>query len=152
VRLCLEWFRLVQSDPCRVAQVSVLGASIIDLGAVQFGAREGTRAPMWASALLVSKLVVVGYWLWVAKVLVLGSSSGFEAVVGLSAPLILSFHFIQALILLRRIRSTEPFWKQLGQTLLFGALYIAPQLLGPSPAHAGKAVSARGGRSSSPSR
>lgn len=84
---------------------------------------------MWASALLLAKLVVVGYWLWVAKVLILGSSSGFEAVVGLSAPLILSFHFIQAITLLRRVRSSDPFWKQLGQTLLFGALYLAPQLL-----------------------
>jgi hypothetical protein len=87
---------------------------------------------MWARALPVAKAVVVGYWLWVAKVLVVGSSSGFEALIGLSAPLILSFHFIQAISLLRRVRSPEPFWKQLGQTLLFGALYIAPQLLGSS--------------------
>ncbi len=84
---------------------------------------------MWATALRLAKLVVLGYWLWVAKVLVLGSNGGFEAVVGLSAPLILSFHFVQAITLLRRLRSSEPFWKQLGQTLLFGALYIAPQLL-----------------------
>lgn len=84
---------------------------------------------MWARALLLLKLVVAAYWLWVIKVLILGASSGFEAVVALSAPLILSFHFIQAITLLRRINSPEPFWKQLGQTLLFGALYLAPQLL-----------------------
>lgn len=87
---------------------------------------------MWAKAILLAKGVVIGYWLWVAKVLVLGSSSGFEAVVGLSAPLILSLHFVQAITMLRRVRSDEPFWKQLAQTLFFGALYLAPRLLGSS--------------------
>jgi uncharacterized protein YhhL (DUF1145 family) len=108
---------------------------------------------MWASALLAAKLVVVGYWLWVAKVLILGSSSGFEAVIGLSAPLILSLHFLQALTMLRRVRNAEPFWKQLSQTLLFGALYIAPQLLGASGANAaGNRSSAGPARPSQPAR
>lgn len=84
---------------------------------------------MWAAGLLGLKAVVAGYWLWVAKVLLIGPGGSFDAVIALSAPLILSFHFIQALILLRRVRTPEPFWKQLGQTLLFGALYIAPLLL-----------------------
>lgn len=94
--------------------------------------KAGRRAAMWANALLVSKVIVAAYWLWVAKVLVLGASGAFEAIIGLSAPLILSLHFLQALLLLRRVRSREPYWKQLGQTLLFGALYLAPLLLTPT--------------------
>lgn len=84
---------------------------------------------MWAKALLVSKVVVAAYWLWVAKVLVFGANGAFEAIIGLSAPLILSLHFLQALLLLRRVKSRDAYWKQLGQTLLFGALYLAPLLL-----------------------
>src|SRR5690606_14562529 len=75
------------------------------------------------------KLAVAVYWLWAAKMLVLSANSPLEVVVALSAPLILSFHFIQALFLLRRIQVKTPFWLQLCQTLLFGALYLAPLLL-----------------------
>jgi|SRR5690606_31466719 len=103
---------------------------------------------MWAKAILLAKCVVIGYWLWVAKVLVLGSSSGFEAVIGLSAPLILSLHFVQAITMLRRVRSDEPFWKQLAQTLFFGALYLAPRLLGGTASAAPTPVA----RSSRPAR
>lgn len=84
---------------------------------------------MWSVGLLGLKVAVTGYWIWVAKVLVLGSSGTFDAVIGLSAPLVLSFHFVQAVTLLRRVRSKEPFWRQLLQTLVFGALYLAPLLL-----------------------
>lgn len=84
---------------------------------------------MWVYLLNALKVAVLGYWLWVAKTLMFGANGGFEAVIALSAPLVLSFHFIQALMLLRRVRSPDPFWKQLGQTLVFGALYVAPLLL-----------------------
>ncbi len=98
---------------------------------MQSSKKKGTREFMWAVGLFGLKAVVAGYWLWVAKTLVMGPAGTFDAVIALSAPLTLSFHFIQALTLLRRVNSPEPFWKQLSQTLLFGALYLAPLLLRP---------------------
>ena len=84
---------------------------------------------MWAKVLLGLKVVVLGYWAWVARALIMSQPTGFDAVIALSAPLILSFHFVQALLLLRRIKDAQPFWLQLAQTLAFGALYLAPLLL-----------------------
>lgn len=87
------------------------------------------RECMWSKSLLVLKGLVVLYWVWVAKVLLLGEPVGFDAIIALSAPLFLSFHFLQALLVLRRIKSEQPFGLQLAQTLVFGALYLAPLLL-----------------------
>lgn len=87
------------------------------------------RECMWSKSLLVLKGLVVLYWLWVAKVLLLGDAVGFDAIIALSAPLFLSFHFLQALLVLRRVKSEQPFGLQLAQTLVFGALYLAPLLL-----------------------
>jgi hypothetical protein len=98
---------------------------------MHLSAKEGRPVRMWSVGLLGLKMAVAGYWIWVAKTLILGSNGAFDAVIALSAPLVLSFHFIQAVTLLRRVRSSEPFWRQLLQTLLFGALYLAPLLLRP---------------------
>lgn len=95
---------------------------------MQLFEKGAKRAHMWVNVLRGLMVLVTGYWLWVAKVLVLGASGPFDAIIGLSAPLILSLHFVEALVLLRRVRSSEPFWKQLAQTLLFGAIYLAPHL------------------------
>jgi uncharacterized protein YhhL (DUF1145 family) len=96
---------------------------------------------MWAKLLLVLKALVLFYWLWVARVLVLGNATGFDAIIAFSAPLFVSFHFMQALLVLRRIKSEQPFWLQLTQTLTFGALYLAPLLLkqasNPRPSRVG---------------
>lgn len=75
------------------------------------------------------KFGVAAYWVWVAKALVFSANSPLEVVLALSAPLVLSFHFIQALVLLRRVQVRTPFWMQLAQTLLFGALYLVPLML-----------------------
>lgn len=84
---------------------------------------------MLSRVLLALKVVVAVYWVWVAKALVFSAQSPFEVVVAVSAPLVLSFHFLQALLLLRRVEAKQPFWMQLGQTLLFGALYLVPLML-----------------------
>ena len=98
---------------------------------------------MWVKLLLVLKGLVLFYWLWVARVLVLGNPSGFDGIIALSAPLFLSFHFMQALLVLRRIKSEQPFWLQLAQTLAFGALYLAPLLLQQPGNPRGRSVGSR---------
>lgn len=100
-------------------------------------------ARMWVKSLLVLKALVVVYWLWVAKVLIVGNPVGFDAVVLMSAPMFISFHFVQALLVLRRIKSEQPFWMQLAQTLAFGALYLAPLLLQQKPKSPRARVGAR---------
>lgn len=98
---------------------------------------------MWVKLLFVLKTMVLFYWLWVARVLIMGDPRGFDAMIALSAPMFLSFHFLQALLLLRRIKSEQPFWLQLAQTLAFGALYLAPLLLGSRPRERATRVGSR---------
>lgn len=102
-----------------------------ELGLQSFAAwfRNAASVHMWAKSLFVLKALVLFYWVWAAYVLVRGDASGFDAIIAFSAPMFVSFHFLQALLVLRRIKSEQPFWLQLAQTLAFGALYLAPLLL-----------------------
>jgi hypothetical protein len=117
--------------PVRVASILLAHARANSLVYMpsSFGLCLPQSACMWAKLLLLLKGIVLFYWLWVARVLIFGNPSGFGAVVAMTAPLFLSFHFVQALVLLRRIKSEQPFWLQLTQTLAFGALYLAPLFL-----------------------
>jgi len=75
------------------------------------------------------KVVVAGYWLWVLVASLGHVTTAFDAIIVMSAPLLLSIHFVQGLMFVRKLRGDVPWWSDFGQIMLFGVLHLAPLLL-----------------------
>jgi uncharacterized protein YhhL (DUF1145 family) len=84
--------------------------------------------PRARAALSAAKIVVLGYWLWVLIATLRADRSGFDAIVVLSAPLLLSLHFVQGLMLLRVLRGRSPWWRDFLMILFFGMVHLWPLL------------------------
>lgn len=78
--------------------------------------------------LLAGKIVVSGYWLWVLIASLTPDRDAFESLVVVSAPLLLSLHFVQGLTLLRLLRGRDPWWRDFLLILFFGLLHLWPVL------------------------
>jgi uncharacterized protein YhhL (DUF1145 family) len=85
-------------------------------------------SPTAARLILLGKLVVAGYWLWVLVATLRPERDAFEALVVVSAPLLLSLHFVQGLALLRLLRGRDPWWRDFLMILFFGLLHLWPLL------------------------
>jgi len=83
--------------------------------------------------LLVLKVLIAGYWVWVLRASIGPVDNGFDAVIALSAPLLLSLHFVQALMFLRLLRGRSPWWADFGQIMLFGVVHLYPLVRGARP-------------------
>ncbi len=70
------------------------------------------------------KSVVAVYWAWVLAASVGSTSGTFDAIVVLSAPLLLGIHFVQGLMFIRLLRGKGPWWGDFGQIMLFGVLHL----------------------------
>jgi uncharacterized protein YhhL (DUF1145 family) len=75
------------------------------------------------------KVVVCGYWAWVLWANFDPAPSAFDAIVVVSAPLLLSLHFVQGLMFLRLLRGNVPWWADFLQILVFGVLHLVPRSL-----------------------
>jgi uncharacterized protein YhhL (DUF1145 family) len=72
------------------------------------------------------KVVVAGYWGWVLWANLSSERSSFDAIIVLSAPLLLSLHFVQGLMFVQRLKGRGPFWADFLQILVFGVLHLLP--------------------------
>lgn len=70
------------------------------------------------------KAVVTLYWAWVLGASLGSERSTFDAIVVLSAPALLSLHFMQGLLFIQRLRAPGPWWSDFGQIMLFGVLHL----------------------------
>lgn len=81
------------------------------------------RRLLWAS-----KAVVALYWAWVLVASLNTDRSSFDAIIVLSAPVLLSLHFVQGLMFIQRLRGPGPWWGDFGQIMLFGVLHLVTLL------------------------
>lgn len=79
--------------------------------------------------LLLGKSIAMVYWLWFLKVSILPSTSEFDSIIAGTGPLVASLHFIQLLVVVRRLDPRASFWREAIQILLFGAFHIVGRLL-----------------------
>lgn len=85
----------------------------------------------WIQRLLfVGKGASLFYWLWFAKAIAWPTESNFDSIVAATGPLMASLHFVQLLIVTRRLDARGSFAKEALLTLLFGAFHIAGRLQG----------------------
>jgi uncharacterized protein YhhL (DUF1145 family) len=75
------------------------------------------------------KLGVSAYWVWVLRASLLEDPSTFDAIVALSAPMLLSLHFVQGLVFVQRLRGNGPWLGDFGQIMLFGVLHLWPTVV-----------------------
>jgi uncharacterized protein YhhL (DUF1145 family) len=77
------------------------------------------------------KIVVALYWAWVLQASISTDRTSFDAIIALSAPLLLSIHFVQGLMFLRWLRGRGPWVTDFAQIMLFGVLHLVPLLKKP---------------------
>ncbi len=70
------------------------------------------------------KVVVAVYWAWVLIASIGSDRSAFDAIIVLSAPILLGIHFVQGLMFIRLLRGKGPWWGDFGQIMLFGVLHL----------------------------
>jgi uncharacterized protein YhhL (DUF1145 family) len=78
--------------------------------------------------ILVLKVLVAVYWAWVVRASLATDRSTFDAIIALSAPMLLSMHFLQALMFLRWLRGRGPWVTDFAQIMLFGVLHLLPRM------------------------
>lgn len=86
-------------------------------------------SPLVSKFLLIGKAMALVYWLWFLKVVVVDSSSNFDSIIAGTGPLVASLHFVQLLVVVRRMEPKASFLREAFQILLFGAFHIAGRLL-----------------------
>jgi uncharacterized protein YhhL (DUF1145 family) len=82
------------------------------------------------TTLRIAKVVIAGYWLWVLVASVRPQVDVFDSLVAMSAPMLLSLHFVQGMMFLRLLRGRSPWWRDFLMILFFGVVHLWPLLRG----------------------
>jgi uncharacterized protein YhhL (DUF1145 family) len=80
--------------------------------------------------LTLAKVVIAGYWVWVVVASLRSEQDAFNSLVALSAPMLLSLHFVQGMMFLRLLRGRSPWWRDFLMILFFGVVHLWPLLRG----------------------
>ncbi len=81
--------------------------------------------------IIILKVLVAVYWAWVVRASLASDPSTFDAIIALSAPMLLSMHFLQGLMFLRWLRGRGPWATDFAQIMLFGVLHLLPRMQRP---------------------
>ncbi len=84
----------------------------------------------------VLKGVVFCYWVAVLWSFVTVAPGAFAKLLSMTAPAVVSLHFLQVLIFGRVLQAQKSYWRHLLLTLAFGAFHIGQLLLMRAPASA----------------